>query len=328
MAGSVSAQITDEVDLDSASEIDIPLSESELYANISPEFPGPNESVTINLSSYGVNLDGANIVWKEDGKQKLGGVGKKTYVFRTKAVGTPTTITINAVSATGEKINKTIIVTPAGVDLLWQADDSIVPPFYRGKAMPSSEATIKFVSIPLVKGSGGTLINQNDLIYTWKENYSPRPDDSGYGKNFLSIKMGYLHPSTTVQTQAETKDGKITTSAKTSISTGRPKILWYPSSPLYGPQFDSTLSNTYEIEDSSVSIIAMPYFFSPRNPASPVLKYSWSLNGQTIDTPAIPSTLFLQRGDSSNGKATLSVTINNLDTLFQSASESLGLELK
>lgn len=327
IAGTVFAQITDEVDLDTPALTDIPLSESELHANISPEFPGPNESVTINLSSLGTNIDGTEINWKEDGKQKLGGIGKKTYVFRTKSVGTPTTITINAITPAGEKINKVITINPAGVDLLWQANDSIVPPFYKGKAMPSSEASIKFVSLPLIKGGDGSLVNQNDLIYTWRENYLPRPDDSGYGKNFFPVKMNYLHPNTTVQIVAQTKDGKISTSGMTQVTTGRPKILWYESSPLYGPQFDTALTNAYETEDSSLSIIAMPYFFSPANPASPKLKYTWLLNGKEIDTPAIPNTLFLQRGDSSKGKANLSITINNLGTLFQSATESLDLGL-
>jgi hypothetical protein len=309
-------------------EGDLSLTESSVIVTTTPEKPNPRESVTISLSSYSSNLDGMNISWSEDGKKKMEGIGKKTYLFTSKDAGSSTEIDIVITPLKGTSVEKKVTVVPAGVDLLWQANDSIVPPFYRGKAMPSSESQIKFVAIPLIKNSDGTTAKQSELLYSWKENYDFLPNNSGYGKSSFLLTTNYLHPTETIEVSAQTRDESISTSSKIDVTTGLPKIVWYTMSPLYGPLYDNALTDSYSTNSPSTSIIAEPYFFSPKNPASTKLAYVWTINGQSIDTPSVPNTVFLQRGDASAGTASLGVTINNVSTLFQSMASSLVLNLK
>ncbi len=71
--------------------------------------------------------------------------------------------------------------------LLWQADDSYVPPFYKGKAMPSAESSIKVVALPEIR-NGSTIVSVQNMTYSWQKDYNKDVNDSGYGnRNVLSI---------------------------------------------------------------------------------------------------------------------------------------------
>src|SRR3989338_993377 len=113
-------------------------SDNSMFVRSSPEAPGAFEETTLSLVSYSFNLDTSQISWTLDGKAALSGSGKKSFTFTTKNVGSTSTIDIKVTPAGGEALNQRVVVRPANVDLLWQATDSYVPPFYRGKAMSSS----------------------------------------------------------------------------------------------------------------------------------------------------------------------------------------------
>ena len=48
--------------------------------------------------------------------------------------------------------------------LLWQANDSYVPPFYKGKALPGADTKIKIVAMPEIR-SGSLLDTLDDETY-------------------------------------------------------------------------------------------------------------------------------------------------------------------
>ena len=156
---------------------------SDVSVTLSPENPGPNQSVTITLVSYSVDIESADIEWTKDNGSPTGGIGSTTYTFTTKALGVPTNITVTIDPVGSARITKTITVKPMSADILWQATDSTVPPFYRGKAMPTSESEVKFVAIPDVQSTSGGLISGRSLVYDWSENYNADAADSGYGKD-------------------------------------------------------------------------------------------------------------------------------------------------
>ncbi len=300
----------------------------QITVDVSPSNPGPNETVRLTLRSYSVDIESAEIEWSANGGHSSGGIGAKSYTVTTKAIGTTTTVVAIITPVGQAPITKSIVITPMSVDMLWQATDSAVPPFYRGKALPTTEGTVKIVAIPQIRSIGGTLLSSDAFLYDWKENYTENQSRSGYGKNAFTASMDYLNPIKHIDLDVSTRDGSTATSEALDIAPSDTKLILYAASPLYGPLFDNALRDTYTVVGGDTSIFAEPYFFSPGDPASQALRYEWKLNGSPIDTPSTPNSLFLHRDSKDTGTATLDLSITNLTKLFQEGSAHLNLSLQ
>ena len=300
----------------------------DISISVSPTNPGPLEDVTISIQSYSVNIPAADIEWSVDGKSEVGGIGQSNHTITTKNIGSPTTVRVTITGVGSVPVTRSIVITPMAVDILWQAIDSVVPPLYRGKALPTSESQVKFVAIPQIKSQNGTLLSSQNFLYSWSEKYTVQQSRSGYGKDSFTTNMDYLNPIKHIGIDVSVRDGSIATKSSLDLSPVQPKILWYASSPLYGPQFDRALGDSYIVSGSETSIVAEPYFFSPADPSDKAISYVWSLNGQPLSTPAIPNALFLHRESKATGKATLDLSVTNLARLFQEGKAHLNLSLQ
>ena len=300
---------------------------NDITINLTPENPGPNQSITLSVQSYSFDLTGANIEWSVDGNRISGGIGKVSFTLMTKSVGTSTSVTVVITPLNGIQTTKHVVITPMSVDLLWEATDSIIPPFYRGKAMTTSESQVKIVALPQIKSSSGTFLPPSNFTYNWSEQYNGDENNSGYGKNSFLVAMDYLNPTNHVDVSVATIDGLVATKAAIDVNPSTPQLLWYTVNPLYGPVFDTVLSTTVPIKEAQTSVLAEPYFFSPDSSANPTT-YEWMLNEQTIETPKTPNVLTLVRSDSSTGTATVDLTIRNATKLFQDVTGHLTLLLQ
>jgi hypothetical protein len=140
------------------------VSVNSVSVNVQPENPTPYENVTISLVSYASNLDSVLINWSLNGKTVLAGIGKKEFSMKAGADGSTSTITVS-ISLPDGMIEKKILIKPNLMVLLWQANDSYVPPFYKGKAMPSPESEVKVVAMPDV-------VNSKNMTYSWQKDYN------------------------------------------------------------------------------------------------------------------------------------------------------------
>lgn len=301
---------------------------TDVAVNLVPEHPGPYQSVSLSLQSYSLTTAAADVRWTIDGKPSIGGIGQDHISLTTKGVGVPTTVMIIVTPVGATPITKTVTITPMSVDLLWQATDSIVPPLYRGKALPTSESGMRFVAIPNIRSGGSGLAPSGAFIYNWQENFDNHQANSGYGKDFFNTKMDYLKSIERVGVDVVTRDGQTVTTAESSVAPHKPMLLWYAASPISGPDFGNSLGNSYPVSGSDVSILAEPYFFSPGNPASPQLGYTWLLNGRPATPSNIPNVLFLHRDTDAAGDANVALSISNPAKLFQDISANLTLHLK
>lgn len=302
--------------------------DSAISVSVSPEHPAPYDNVTITLSSFSMDLSSARVLWKKDGAGVLSGIGKTEYTFTARASGQPTAISVTITTLGGGPVNKSITITPSGVDILWQAADSYVPPFYRGKALPASEASIRFVAMPDMRTAAGVLASPKDLEYTWSYNHDLDQNASGFGKNSFTISSSYLNAREHIDLTASTQGGASSAENALDITTGSPKIVWYATSPLYGPVFEHSIGNNYSVSGSEAVVLAAPYFFSPKDFVSPNLSYKWKLNGAPIDTPSTINSLYLHRDTNSSGDASIDLSITNVVTLFQEATSRLSLHLQ
>lgn len=301
---------------------------NDLSVTASPEIPGADQQVTLTLKTYLLNLASADIDWSIDGKSVQHGIGISTFTFTTKDVGQPTTIDVSVLPVGGYVIKKELIITPSSVDILWEATDSATPPFYRGKALPTTEATIKYVAIPNMKSQSGMLLDPKDMVYDWTNNYTPVQNASGYGKDSYTFKMPFTDQGETVGVVAQLRDGGLSAQGQVDTSIYDPLIVWYVSSPLYGPQFDQAINSGYTVSSNDVSIFAEPFFASPKDILSTNLSYTWTLNNETLDAQTTPNVLFLHRNDSNKGDAVVGLTIDNSEKYLQELTSSLTLHLQ
>lgn len=295
---------------------------TDIVLSISPENPGSNQSVTATLSSYSIDLDKANISWTVNSQNSSVGIGKKTFFFKTGTSGSPMTLTANIDTVDGQSISKTAIVTPADVDMLYEAYDAYTPPFYRGRALIPSQGTFKVVAMPnLVNQSGA--INAGNLSYAWTQDGTPQPDSSGWGKNYLIFQNSYLDKSNTANVVVSDITGNNSAEGNITLQTTNPKILFYENDPSLGIKWETSLSDGFKVNPNGETIVAAPYFFSPRDINSSDLTFDWSLNGQPIDTPTPKNVLSIKPTSGQSGDATINLAVNNINTLFQSLSKQI-----
>ncbi len=291
---------------------------SDVVLSISPQSPKANTNVTAVLSSYSTDLNKANISWTLNGTLAIQNVGQKTYSFTSPNIGTQTTVSAQIMTADGSIFNKSITITPANVDLLWEAVDSYTPPFYEGKALIPSQGTVKVTAIA---GSS----NSQKYIYNWKQDDDNQPDSSGYGKDSYTFKNSYLEPSNTVEVSVSSLIGNNLGDNTITTTPGTPLILFYEKDPTLGTLWQQILTDGYTINSNGDTLVAEPYFFAPKNLNSSALQFTWSLGGSAIDTPAVPNEISIKPASGQSGSSTIDLSINNVKTLFLSMEKTLNV---
>ena len=296
--------------------------DTDIILSISPQYPSPNQNVGATLSSHSINLDKANISWAVNGQEASIGIGKKSFSFKTGEMGTSTTLSANIDTVDGQSISKTMTITGAGVDVLWEAHDVYTPPFYKGKTLVPSQGGFKVVAIPNLTNQYGK-VNASNLAYAWTKDGNPQPDSSGWGKNSFIFQNSYLDKGNTVEVKVSDITETTNTSGQMTLSTVTPKILFYENDPTLGIKWENALSDGFKISPVGDTLNVAPYFFSPKDISSPDLTFDWSLNGTAIQTPDPKNILSIKPETGQSGNATINININNTNTLFQSLAKQI-----
>lgn len=304
-------------------ETEIILQESDVDIQITPQNPEPYQDVTIKLISYAVDLNKAIIEWRSGSKVILSGYGKTTYSFRTFGPNTTTVFDVTITpSGSLNSITKKIGVSPSEIDVLWEAVDGYTPPFYRGKSFISREGKIKVVAIP---NSDTIKEGKGNMAYTWKSNGNTVQSASGYNKDSYSFKNDPLNKNEDISVVVSSVDGKYNATKNIIIPIIEPKIIFYKKSPTEGVIYNKALVNGSFMEENEMTVVAEPYFLALKgNEASFV--YNWKINDEKVATP-LKKTEITIRPSARGGYATISLTMENLRTLFQQAKGELKITL-
>lgn len=300
------------------------VSPSSILVNVSPENPSPGENVNITLNSYVSNLDSVLISWSVDGKILLSGVGKKTFSLTAPKAGAETNV-LATISLPDGPLTTRIVIKPTEMVLLWQANDSYVPPFYKGKAMPTPDSKIKVVALPEIK-SGSQMVSPNNMTYSWKQDYTNDQGASGYGKNSFVYTSDFLDSSNNVSVTADTVDQKYSSGGSLDIATYQPKIVFYKNDPTLGTIWEHALLDGHKILGDEI-IEAAPYFISPQDIRIPILTFNWFINDEQIEVKGVNKNLFpvtVQYGIS--GTSRIKLTIENSYKFFANISKEINVE--
>lgn len=242
-----------------------------------PKTPGENEDVTISIESYAVQLNSAKIIWYVDKDPQKEGIAEKTLTIHTGELGQKTTVDIVIFTADGAKIDKQIVIAPAEIDLLWEAQ-TYTPPFYKGKALPTFKSLVRVTAIPRYN-----TLQSDPTEYSYKWTYNrTQAVGAGLGKNSVVIPAGWPDSQVPIAVETSLADTSWVGYQNANIPTSNPKLLFYEQAPLLGIQYDHALSGVSNVSGNEFALQAVPYFFSTDNYLNNELVYTWKLNGNNI----------------------------------------------
>jgi hypothetical protein len=289
-----------------------------------PQNPAPNENTTITLSSYVDDLNSVLISWSVDGKKITSGIGDKSFSLNApSALGKKTTV-IATISLSDGDLSETIVIKPAVMVMLWQADSSYVPPFYKGKAMPSPNSEIKVVALPEIKNSSG-FVDPKNMTYSWQLDQTNDENNSGYGKNYYVYTSDYLDNSNNASVTATTLDNQDSIDGSVDVTTTTPKIEFYKNDPTLGTLWNQALSDGQQISGNEI-IQAAPYFISPKDLQIPFLTFAWTINDQSVAVPDNSKNFLpVQTQTGVSGTAKIDLIVNNIHDLVQTASKEINV---
>jgi len=303
-----------------------PSSSSSFSVEATPQTPGPYERVDLGLSSFSIDLNRSTISWFINNELVRSGIGKKTFSFTTGALGETSKVTVSVNSGALGNINQTISITPSEIDLLWETVGVYTPPFYKGKALPTSQSLIRVVAIPHLKISGGNELSSDSLIYKWKKNnkYRDFNEQSGYGKNSVVFKRDLLRQSEIVEVEVVSSNGGLSGYNSVFFEQHSPEILFYEQNPLEGVIYEKALDEEFDMKSNEVTIVAEPYFFSTNSRENTNLSFEWSLNNKVLDSELNKGSITF-RTDGGVGASKISLGVKHLVKFLQFTNKTLNI---
>ncbi len=304
------------------SNYDTGVNSDDINVMITPENPSAYQPVGISLDSDLVDLRRYMISWYVDGKLTLQGYGKMNFIGNTKGYGQQVSIRVS-IQLVDRTVKKDIVLLPQDISTMWEAVDSYVPPFYQGKKLPSREGIVRIVAIPNFLNNGRT-IDPSMLVYNWKRNDNVLTGASSYGQDSIMIKNNKLRPIESFEVTASTPDNSSQATNTTKLSFLDPKIIFYQKN--NETSITSPYSkNTILLSEPSTTVVAQPFFFSLTGPNKiNSLSLNWKMNNQGINLPdTLNQNIITLQNPGGTGNSSLSLSVNNPNTDFQSAVRNL-----
>lgn len=289
---------------------------------LKPEIPGPYEKVVANISGYVIDIDRAEVYWYQNEEIKKQGIGERSFEFTVGGIGSETVINVVIVTFEGQRIDKQLIIRPIEVDLLWEAD-SYTPPFYRGKAHPTSKSSLNVVAIPNTPN-----LAETNFLYTWKEGFfNIAKNYSGYERNFYKLESQLAPYRRSVDVEAVSLDKSLRAKNQVFIESVEPELVPYQNLPLSGVNYSKRLTSPTELSSDELVVTIEPFFFDTGAVLKNELRYQWTANGNFLreSTSAGSNTYIFSRPDLGGASVLVGIgVINNLEWLQRGETE-LGL---
>lgn len=298
------------------------VNEGDFDFEVTPENPGPRQTVTVRVTSGLVDLNRYPIVWTIDGVVAASGIGTKSITSSTKDYGQTTTISVS-IKLIESTITKQLVLAPQDTTILWEAVDAYAPPFYQGKKLPAYESLVRITSIPNFLQNKSSSASKN-AVYLWKRNDSVVPEAGGYGKDSILIQHNRVRPSEKITVTASSVNASGQAIATTTIPFFNPFILAYERNSVTGIR-SPFAKKSVSIPVTGTTLEAEPYFFSVLQNNPNYLKINWTLNNKPLAlTDSRKKTTLSLTNPGGGGIANLEISVENPTKLFQSASTNLS----
>lgn len=234
-----------------------------------PQYPKPNEEVTLTLNTHGTDISGGIILWYIDGQKQNIYTDQKNIALDAGTFGTETHVAAVLESSRGNKTTE-YTVSPRVVDIIIESNSS-VPPWYRGAALPSEGSTF----------SAGTIYhttnNNGPYTYIWELGSSRPIIKTGQYVTFHTPKY-----DTTLFLTIKDSAGNRIARGNTEITKYTPFITLYR-----GGSYHAIPENYYPQSDTET------YRAEIFHLAANTTDTRWEINGTPVDA-ASGRTLTLQ----------------------------------
>jgi hypothetical protein len=257
-------------------------------------YPLPNTDITVSAESSITDIGTAHVTWYINDRKAESGTGMTTFTTKLGEVGSVTTIKAVAVTRLGETLSGSKTFRPASVDLVWESG-SYTPPFYKGKALVTAGSPIRVVALPQLSGSS---LNDTQYTFTWTIDGKVLSNESGFGKNVLSVNATVANRPLVIGVTVSTADKRISAKNAITIRSTQPTLIVYPFNVAYGTMLNRAITDTIAMTEQEISFSAVPYFTSASN-----FSYQWSVNNTRINE--IDSVVTLRKSPEEKGEATL-----------------------
>ncbi|MCB9808801.1 hypothetical protein H6776_00180 [Candidatus Nomurabacteria bacterium] len=288
---------------------------NDVILQTNPELPGPFEEVVLSLKSFVVNLDTSRITWIVNGEELLSGIGEKEITTTSGNLGESLLVEVRIRWNQIDTLTKRIRIEPAYVDLLWEAPDSYVPPFYRGKALPASEGYLKVVALP----SG--VITNDQYVYTWEHNGDVKQDQSGFKKNSFTIRNNFFDNRFSVAVNVTGRLKPFRAQASLILPRFDPEIRFAVQDLDGNPIYQN--NGGFTIDGGLNRLIAYPYHFSAADGFDD-LDFQWTIDGERYFPPAslsgLENEIPLVPPEGTAGYSNVALKIDNTNEILQQAS--------
>ncbi|MDQ5931115.1 MAG: hypothetical protein QG674_281 [Patescibacteria group bacterium] len=236
-----------------------------------PTEPKPGQTVSARVESFGMDLNSSNISWFYNGKNIGSGLGKTSVSFIAPNSSSVAELSVSATGSAGSA-QASLTIRSASVDVIWEAIDSYVPPFYKGKALAPVGGRIKVTAVPSITAP-------KSLSYYWKYNGNAVPGQSGTNKNSLTIKTDVL--SGNENFSVDTRGGSFSGSGSTGVTLREPETLVYQKINGFIDYSKGSTRDVY-ISAPGVTLRTEPFNFSITNNVNNSLSIGFILGEESF----------------------------------------------
>ncbi len=292
--------------------------ESDVVLEVFPENPAANQNVQAKVATFSTDIKKAYISWSVNGQRLSGGIGRDTFSFDIGPGGTQSELSVSIETTDGQSIVKTTYISPLELDILWEAQNSYVPPFYRGKTMVSKEGEYKVSAMP---STGNSVSGTKNFSYNWSKDTNAQVGQSGWGKNSFTFKNTYLDRTNTIKVEVSDILNKFSGSKSIVLEPGNSKIVFYKVDKNLNILSNQSLEENFEIKKEGETIGAIPYFINSENLNDENLEFNWKVGEQNIETVPPKNQISVVPENGKSGFSTISLTVENKGNLFQPSSK-------
>lgn len=298
----------------------------QISVEILPKVPSPNERVNIFVQSFSSDLNKGYFVWRINGVNQLEGNGETSFSFSAPESGRSLTVSLFIEKEDGGTITRSFDFSPADVDIVYEAE-TYTPPFYKGKALFTSESTFRLIAMPNFLSSNGNRVSPNTLIYNWSINGTNIQSQSGYGKRVFRGEGGIVQRPLNVSVEVSASNSGLRAKGDIFLNYSEPEVVLYENNPLLGFISERAISGEFLLERPEIELQAVPYFFSTPQKDSSFINYKWKMNGNDLLSSGDSFVNF--RNDSGEaGRARISLETEHFSKILQITQSVVNLNFE
>lgn len=286
-----------------------------LQLSVSPENPASDEEYTVTLQSYAVQK--TTVSWFVNGKEVTSSKNKNSLTQRALHTGSKTVVTAVVTTSDGIRVEKRVTIVPSRIDLHIDGN-SVVPPFYQGRELPSSGNIIDVRAVVFT----GQNTPPSNYLYLWKLNGKVRNGGAVRGNNLFTFTPT-LQKEMVVSVEIQNSAGQVLAQKSQNVSIAQPELYFYEQNPLRGLS-SRALSNPYTFIADEMLVRAEGYFMNPELQGANILR-EWKINNRVVrSSQSDPQEITIGK-EGNRGSSKLSFHIRNLQQLLQGVEKSIIL---